>query len=688
MSKKKTERQLNLVICLMATRRYLTAREIRATVAGYGDADTEDAAGDVAFKRMFERDKAELRASGIAIETGGGDVWSGEEGYRISAAAATLPEIALHADEAAVLGLAARAWRHAALGGTAAGAVMKLRAAGVPVDTGAAPAVTPVLGADEPAFLAVWQAVRDRRPIEFDYRKPGAPQAERRLLEPWGIVNVRGRWYVAGHDRIRGARRVFRLGRMVGQVRTLASGPPVEVPDGVDVRSVVSAERAEPVHSAVLHVRGDSGHVLRRSARRIVPGAATALEDRWDELTLPYTDRADLVRAVAGFGERAVVVEPADARDAVAAHLAAVAEAPPAGPVPDGGADAGGGAEDAAEPPRSAVAAEQLRRLLMLVPYAIGWDVRVPDVAAQFGVSEKQVLKDLALLWMCGLPGYTPGDLIDVDLEAAESTGEIIISNADTLARPLRLTADEAASLIAGLDLLAELPGAAGAGADGGAALKRVREKLREAAGSAAEEFADAVTVRVDLGPQEREKQRRCQHALEQGQRLHLRYLSGYVDEVTERDVDPMGLLIQDGHAFLEGWCRLRGGVRLFRLDRVLDLTVLAEPAAVPGGVRRRDFSAGLLPPSEADAHVTLDLEPEARWVTEDYVCTGVRELGGGRVRATLRTPVPGWVRGLALRLGPAARVVAPADVAEQVRADARRALDRYASGAQRAPQS
>ncbi|WP_017625443.1 helix-turn-helix transcriptional regulator [Nocardiopsis chromatogenes] len=669
MSRKKTERQLNLVICLLSTRRYLTAREIRATVAGYEEADS-----DGAFKRMFERDKKELRQSGIPVETGGGDLWSGEEGYRISRAAYTLPEIELLPDEAAVLGLAARAWRHAALGDAAAGAMMKLRAAGVPTDADAAPAVTPVLATDEPAFLPMWQAVRDRRPVAFDYRKPRAHAPERRVLEPWGVVNVRGRWYVAGRDRDRGERRVFRLGRVVGGVEVLSSGPPVRVPEGVDVRSVVRAHRSEPEYTAGLLVAEGAGHELRRAARSVEAGARVdegrggRPARRWDRLELPYADLQDLAGAVARFGDRVVVTEPAEARAAVVGHLRAVADR---APEEEGGGDAplGDGAGDR----RVSASAEQLRRLLMLVPYALSHDVRVPDVAASFGLSERQVLKDLALLWMCGLPGYTPGDLIEVDLEAAEETGEIIIGNAEALAAPLRLTADEAASLIVGLELLGELPGAAG-----GDALKRVGEKLRAAAGAAAEEFADSVAVRVDLDEDEREKQRRCGEALRAGQRLHLRYLSGYEDEVTERDVEPMGLVVQDGHAFLEGWCRLRGGVRLFRMDRVLDLTVLPEAARVPESARRRDLSGGVLQLSEDDARVTLELEPEARWVAEEYVCSGLEELGGGRLRATLRTPAPRWVRRLALRLGPQARVVAPADLAERVREDAVRALQGY----------
>lgn len=682
MSRRKTERQLNLVICLLSTRRHLTAQEIRATVAGYAEADS-----DSAFKRMFERDKKELRESGIPIRVGGGDVLSGEEGYLISRADYELPEIELLPDEAVVLGLAARAWRHAALGEAAANALLKLRAAGVPVDPDAAPGITPAMRTDEPAFGAIWQAVRDRRPVTFDYRKPGQDEAARRELEPWGVVNQQGHWYVVGHDRDRRARRVFRLGRIQGGVTIVHGGPDTVVPEGVDLRSVVRGHRAEPEYTARLRVRTDAAHELRRGARRILPGERAAGSGGWDAVEYPYTDIGALVATVASFGDRAVIEEPAQAREAVVRHLTAVAEAdrthgagPSDSPARSGAAPRATDPGDRSSAPRSV---DQLRRLLMLVPYALGRDVRVQEVARHFGLTEKQVVGDLSLLWMCGLPGYTPGDLIDVDLDAARSTGEIIIGNADTLAHPLRLTADEAASLIVGLGLLEDLPDVDGSGLGrGGSALKRVGEKLRTAAGSAVDSLADAVQVRLELDEEVRETQRRCGEALRAGQRVHLRYLSGYLDRVTEREVDPMGLVFQDGHPFLEGWCRLRSDVRLFRLDRVLDLTVLPVAAKVPDGVRRRDLSGGVLQRSEGDVSVTLDLDACARWVTEDYVCDAVEELPGGRTRATLRTPAPEWVVRLALRLGPSARILAPAELAERVRSDARRALARYRSAA------
>lgn len=667
MSRRKTERQLNLVICLLSTRRHLTAQEIRATVQGYAEAETESA-----FKRMFERDKRELRDSGIPIQVGTGDAFSGEEGYRISRSDYELSEIELRPDEALVLGLAARAWRHASLGEAAANALFKLRSAGVPVDAEAAPGLTPTMRTDEPAFGPLWQAIRDRRPVVFSYRKPGQTEAVRREVEPWGVVNQDGHWYVVGHDRLREARRVFRLGRIQGQVTVVRTGPDVEVPEGVDLRSVVSSQRPDPDHAATVRVLVDSAHALRRSALRVVPGEREGAGPVWDTLTLPYTETDALVGRVAAQGARAEIVEPEQAREALAAHMRGVvsraeAEAEPVREAEEQGAPARG--------PRSA---DQLRRLLMLVPYALGRDVRVPEVARHFALSEKQVVQDLSLLWMCGLPGYTPGDLIDVDLEAAKETGEIIIGNADTLAQPLRLTADEAASLVVGLSLLEALPEAQGV-EDG--ALKRVGEKLRGAAGSAVGALADAVQVRVEMDEQVAQTHRRCSQALEAGQRLHLRYLSGYLDQVTERDVDPMGLVVQDGRPFLEGYCHLREDVRLFRLDRVLELTVLPYAAEVPEGVGRRDLSKGVLQRSERDALVVLDLDPSARWVTEDYACESVTELADGGVRATLRTPAPAWVARLVLSLGSRGRVVAPEGLAREVRAEAERALRLYGTG-------
>ena len=156
MSRRKTERLLGLVVCLLSSPRYLTAVQIRAAVPGYPESFE-------AFKRMFERDKEELRELGIPLETGFNSAGDDEAGYRIPRQAYVLPEIRLEPDEAAVLSLAARVWRQAELAGAAAGALLKLRAAGVEAEESAETGIEPRLLAGEAAFGPLWEAVRDRQ---------------------------------------------------------------------------------------------------------------------------------------------------------------------------------------------------------------------------------------------------------------------------------------------------------------------------------------------------------------------------------------------------------------------------------------------------------------------------------------------------------------------------------------------
>src|SRR5215469_7386301 len=266
MSKRRTERLLSIVVLLLSTRRYLTAEEIRAAVHGYPEqAD--------AFKRMFERDKEELRDLGIPLETGHNSALDEEPGYRIRRQDYELPEIHLEADEAAVLGIAVRVWQSAELAGAAAGALLKLKAAGaadLEDDHIRRPGIEPRLTTQEPAFGPLWEAVRDRRPVTFSHKAPGRTDATKRELEPWGVVNRRGRWYVAGHDRARDAVRVFRLSRIEGKVEFAGPAGSVTVPPGTDVRELVRDwDGYTPARQpAVLRVRAGTGHGLRQHATR------------------------------------------------------------------------------------------------------------------------------------------------------------------------------------------------------------------------------------------------------------------------------------------------------------------------------------------------------------------------------------------------------------------------------------
>ena len=218
MTVRKSERLMNLVICLLVARTYVPKAKIREAVEGYRDQS------DDAFEKMFERDKDELRDLGVPVEVGFVDkVFEDEPGYRIRRTAFELPEIRLDPEEAAVVGLAARVWQHARLAEATSGALVKLRAAGVDVDRSALAVVEPHLAASEPAFEPLWDAVVTRTPVRFQYQRPGQSAPAPRTVQPWGILSWHGHWYVVGHDTDRDAPRMFRLSRVIGHVPRPAS---------------------------------------------------------------------------------------------------------------------------------------------------------------------------------------------------------------------------------------------------------------------------------------------------------------------------------------------------------------------------------------------------------------------------------------------------------------------------------
>ena len=313
MSQRKTERLVNLVICLLSTRRYLTVAQIRDLVPGYGG----DGPDDEAFRRMFERDKEELRDLGVPLETGSNSVWDDEPGYRIAKRDYELPEISLEPDEAAALGLAARLWQSAGMAAAAGSALLKLRAAGIETDDTTLRGLEPRVDASDPSFEPCLAAVREGRVLQFDYRGARDDSVTRRTVEPWGVVSWRGRWYLVGSDRDRGATRAFRMSRIVGGVTPGRTAGEVTVPPGLDLVAQVAAFAGEPGNQvATVRVRAGAGGLLRREAEAVEPGP-----DGWDVLRLRFADPERLADLVADFGADAVVVEPPAAREAVVARL-------------------------------------------------------------------------------------------------------------------------------------------------------------------------------------------------------------------------------------------------------------------------------------------------------------------------------------------------------------------------------
>lgn len=319
-------------------------------------------------------------------------------------------------------------------------------------------------------------------------------------------------------------------------------------------------------------------------------------------------------------------------------------------------------------------ARDQVGRLLALVPYIRSRDeVSLAQAAADFGVRPAQIVKDLHVLWFCGLPGLGMGDLIDVDMEALEGEGVIRVSNADYLSRPLRLDSTEAVALIVALRTLR----------DGGdeavrPVVDRTLAKLEGAAGDGAA-LAAQVDVHIDEGAAEVAGVRAVlDRALEDGRQVRLGYYVPGRDESTERTVDPLRVVTAEGQTYLEAWCHLAEGQRLFRLDRISGADVLDSPVEDHADLEPRDLSEGIFRPGPEATDATLSLAPEARWVAEYYPVHSVEEEGQGRLRVRLPVADPGWLVRLVLRLGGAARVEEPAVLAEEVHRAAADALRNY----------
>ncbi len=317
-----------------------------------------------------------------------------------------------------------------------------------------------------------------------------------------------------------------------------------------------------------------------------------------------------------------------------------------------------------------ATGSARLQRLLALVPYVVSRKaVGLAETAAAFGVSERELVDDLNLLWCVELRSPDPYCPIDLSYEG----GEIVVSQAEQMDRPLRLAVDEASALLVALRMLAEI----GAGGER-SALSRTIAKLEAAAGEAGVPSAQ-VAVQVDKIAQQAVLTQ-LQDALARGRLVHLSYYVPGRDETTERDVDPMRLLVVEGRTYLEGWCRLAEGVRLFRLDRVLGLRVLGQPAEVPAEAEPKDVDQGLYRPAPEDLRVEIELAPLGRWVAEYYP---VRGHGGPG-----RRPAAGEIAHSGQPLGPAAGAAAGrerpghrarATSPPQVREDAAAALAQYA---------
>lgn len=304
----------------------------------------------------------------------------------------------------------------------------------------------------------------------------------------------------------------------------------------------------------------------------------------------------------------------------------------------------------------------RLQRLLAMVPWIAAHDgPSVSEVCERFGLTPAQLAADLEVVWLVGVPPYTPDALIDVVQEG----DRVWIHYADVFASPQRLTPDQAVALLAAGASVLALPGA-----DPDGALARGVTKLAAVLGVDAAQVID-----VSLGGARVEVLDALRVAVREHRRVHLDYYSYGRDTRTQRDVDPYLIHAEDGSLYLLGHCHLAQAERRFRVDRIAAAVLLDETFAPPA----TDTTGGVFQADDGDPRVVLRLTPAARWVAAAYPVEQVEEQAGGGLLVTLAISAEPWLERLLVTLGPEAEVVeAPAGLVEAGARAAARILARY----------
>ncbi|MFP4553216.1 MAG: helix-turn-helix transcriptional regulator [Actinomycetota bacterium] len=300
----------------------------------------------------------------------------------------------------------------------------------------------------------------------------------------------------------------------------------------------------------------------------------------------------------------------------------------------------------------------RLSRILALIPYVLDREVvDVNEIMERFGYTEEQLTKDLNTIFVCGLPGYGPGDL----MEAYIDEDDVVIDAADFFSKAPRLTPSEALGLLAaGMTVL-------GSG-EGSPALESAVEKLSKVV------MPDAGTsLTVDV-LDETQNVGVLRDAAADGRVVRMVYRSVGKEETTERDVEPWSVFTTLGRWYLLGHCRLVDGQRTFRVDRIKELTVLDETFEPPERVPEPGVGYA---PSKDDITAVIDLKPAARWVLEYYPVDVVRD-SSRTTRIRFHSPDAEVPARLLLRLGADARLVEGPEVAERLSAIGRSLLARY----------
>ncbi len=337
--------------------------------------------------------------------------------------------------------------------------------------------------------------------------------------------------------------------------------------------------------------------------------------------------------------------------------------------------------------------ADRLRRLLAILAWlAQVGEAPIDETAERFDLTPATLVTELEMAACCGVPPYTPDQLMEIVVNDAM----VSVRVGTSLARPRRLSPAEGFALATAARTLLAVPGS-----DESGALSRALTKLDRALGG------QEIEVELDtpaLLPLVRE-------AVTDRQPLHISYYSASTDRETARDIAPLRLFASEGHWYVDAWCQTAGDLRRFRVDRIgaaeaLDGAFPPEavlPAGGTGGGAAGDSSGARTDGPEGDLtdgpagdgstpapsfdpfvpgpdsrRVRLSLDPATAWLVESLPATGPATDVEGRTEVELFVGGDAWLERLLLRLGPGAQVVGPPEFRDLAANAASRVLRRY----------
>ncbi|MGO1976075.1 WYL domain-containing protein [Brachybacterium tyrofermentans] len=662
MASKSVERLLN-VIMTIGSRRRIDRAKLFAVIPDYARATSEQAA-----ERMFERDKAAILELGLPLVTDRDVLDENTVYYRIDAAESGAV-LDLSTQEYTVLLAASRAWDDAAAGGAARRVRSKLLSLGHDADPDLLRRTPRGAVESLPVLSPLLEAVTSARSVRFTYRGTQGAPAER-FVEPWVVGVHDGHWYVHGWDRDRSAPRLFRASRI--------ESFPVEGPPALEPRP----ERTEL--ATVLDALQDSDD-RARAVLEAAPFKALALRDRAGapleatRITLPDLPRPAARRLLLANIRWLELVEPAAWRAEVAEVLANIAVAH------EGEGDTSGIAAGAVRTaPRirtTPTGNDTLSRLISEASYVMSrGEVDLDELSSALGISEKQLITDLQVLFVCGDMGTGWEDFIEAEWEH----GVVRVRNAEPLRRALRLSAVEITALLAGLAALEPSAG------DAEGIVASAREKLlagvTEQAGSdepvepptraelaeaaSVDEMASRTADRAEsvLAAVQRAIQADVDDSADgsagsedsedsEDSRLTIRYSSVDRPGTSVRRIRPLRIETDGSRSYLLADCELAGAQRRFRLDRIVEILPDTTAQARP------DVGEGPSLGGRLDGDVWLRLDPPGQWVAESFGAAEMRDGDGGVLYARLDRPVRAALVDAVLESSGAVEVLSPADL-------------------------